>query len=190
MRSARKIKTKYYSKQIVKYLLLAGAVYVAASSPSFIFAFTRNIFKEKKPSKKYKKKITDCFHYLRKKGLVELRRTGHDVCIALTKEGARRAGKYQIDDLYIERPKRWDGRWRVIIFDIPNSKNIIRDVFRRKLKEFGFFPLQRSIWICPFPCKEEINLLREFLGASKKEIQVLEVSKMEKDDFLRKIYHL
>ena len=100
------------------------------------------------------------------------------------------AGKYQIDDLQIPRPKKWDKKWRVIIFDIPASSNTIRNVFRRKLKEFGFYPLQKSIWVYPFECTEEIALLRDFLRADKKQIQVLEVSKMEDDRFLRKIFDL
>jgi len=92
--------------------------------------------------------------------------------------------------LSIARPKKWDGKWRLIIFDIPAASNVIRDVFRGKLKEFGFCQLQKSTWIYPFECTEEIKLLRDFLGADKKEIQVLEISKMEDDRYLRKIFNL
>lgn len=187
MRPIKKIKIKYYSKEILKYLLLTGLVIVAASSPYFSFALTKNIFQKRRIPKK---KLINAFYYLKKKGLLELKKEGHDVSIALTKEGRKRAGKYQIDDLKLERPKKWDGKWRVIIFDIPNSKNIIRNIFRKKLKEFGFYLLQKSIWIYPFSCKEEVDFLREFLGASKRQIQVLEVAKIEEDDFLRNFFHL
>ena len=187
MRAVRKIKIKYYTREILKYLLLAGAIYVAASSPSFAFALSRNIFKNKRVPRQ---KFSSTFWYLKKKGFLQLKKEGHDVCISLTKEGKKRAGKYQIDDLTIERPKRWDGKWRLVVFDIPNSSNIIRDVFRKKLKEFGFYPFQKSVWIYPFQCREEISLLREFFGVNKKQIQVLEVNRLEEDSFLRKKFKI
>jgi CRISPR-associated endonuclease Cas2 len=188
---AKSIKTKVmnFSKEVLKYLLLAGAVYIAASSPSFAFQLTKNIWKPKRLPYS-KRKITDAFIYLKKRKLIEVKREDHDVCIALTEEGRKRAGKYQIDDLEIKTPKKWDGKWRVVIFDIPDGQRVQRDAFRRKLKEFGFFSLQKSVWVHLFDCKEEIELLREFFGLDKKQIQVLLVDKIESDLPLRKIYKL
>ncbi|MDI6591721.1 MAG: hypothetical protein QME61_02160 [Patescibacteria group bacterium] len=102
MRKITKIKVKYYSKEILKYLLLAGAVYIAASSPYFILRLMKNI---SKPKFSQKQKFLDAFSYLKKRGLIEVKRENHDLRITLTKEGKKRAGKYQIDDLEIERPK-------------------------------------------------------------------------------------
>jgi len=185
MRKITKIKIKYYSKEILKYLLLAGEIYTASGLPR---SFPRNLIKS--ISKFKKEKFMNSFHYLKKRGLIEIKREGHDVIIRLTKEGKKRAGKYQIDDLEIEKPKKWDKKWRVVIFDIPNTSRIIRDIFRRKLKEFGFYPLQQSVWILPHPCQEEIELLREFLGVNKKQIQVLEVTKLENEYFFKKNFKL
>ena len=187
MREATKIKTKYYTREILKYLLLAGAIYIAASSPYFALNLTKNISRLKKLKRK---NANYTFNYLKKRGLIEIKKEGHNVRVALTEEGRKRAGKYQIDDLEIEKPKKWDKKWRVVIFDIPNSSGIIRDIFRRKLKEFGFYPLQKSIWVYPFPCREEIKLLREFLGVDKKQIQILEVIKLENDKFLKKHFQI
>lgn len=188
MRRITKIKIRYYSKEILKYLLLTGVVYVAASSPYFALNLTKNISRIKKNLSK--KKATGTFHYLRRRGLIEIKREGHDIRIALTKEGKKRAGKYQIDDLEIERPKKWDKKWRVVIFDIPQTSRLIRDIFRRKLKEWRFYLLQQSVWITPYPCREEIAFLREFLGVNKGQIQVLEVTKLENENFFKKIFKL
>jgi len=190
MRKITKIKIRYYTKEVLKYLLLAGAVYIAASSPYFALNLIKNIPRLKKELVKNKKKSISVFNYLKRRGLIEMKRERHDVRIALTKEGKKRAGKYQINDLEITKPKKWDKKWRVIIFDIPTSSRLIRDIFRRKLKEFGFYPLQQSVWIFPYPCKEEIDLLREFLGLNKKQIQVLEVTKLENEPFFKKIFKL
>ena len=188
MRKVTKIKIKYYSKEILKYLLLAGAVYIAASNPYFVFRMVRCIPQFKKGLSR--KKALNAFYYLKRRGLIEIKKRGHDVCIALTKEGRKQAGKYQIDDLEITKPKKWDKKWRVVIFDIPQSSRLIRDIFRRKLKEFGFYPIQQSVWIFPYPCQKEIALLREFLGVNKRQIQVLEVTKIENEKTFKKIFHL
>lgn len=190
MRKITKIKTKYYSKEILKYLLLAGTIYVAASSPYFVLSLMKNVMKNISKPRTPKRKFNFAFNYLKKRGLIEVKREGHDVIICLTKEGKKRAGKYQIDDLEIEKPKKWDKKWRMVIFDIPATSRIIRDIFRRKLKEFGFHPLQKSVWIFPYPCKEEIELLREFLGMNRRQIQVIEVTKLEDNRFLKKHFHL
>lgn len=187
MRKIAKIKVRYYSKEILKYLLLAGAVYVAASSPYFALNLTKNISSLKKLKRK---NAGYTFNYLKKRGFIEIKRDGHDVLVALTKEGKKRAGKYQIDDLEIDKPKKWDKKWRVVIFDIPNASGAIRNIFRRKLKGFGFYLIQQSIWIYPYPCQDEIRLLREFLGLDKRHIQVLEVKKLEDDNFLKKHFKI
>lgn len=188
MPSLTRIKARYYSKEVLKYLLLAGVVTIASIlSPQLPYHLLRRALSRKKIDKK---RGTDCFRYLRKRGLIALKPEGHDICITLTQEGEKRAGKHQIDELRIARPKQWDGKWRVVIFDIPSTSDVIRNVFRRKLKELGFYPLQKSTWVYPFECGGEITLLREFLGAGPKQIRVLEVNKIEDDRFLKTIFHL
>ncbi len=187
MKKIKKIKLVYYSKEILKYLLLAGAIYVATSSPHFVLHLIRNISKSKKVSKK---QATNAFNYLRRRGLLEIKKVNHDVCIALTKEGKKRAGKYQIDDLEIKRPKKWDKKYRLVIFDIPQEARMKRNAFRRKLKELGFYPLQKSVWVHAFDCKEEIELLRKFFGLNKKQVQVLLVEKIDNDTPLRKFFKI
>lgn len=188
MKAITQIKIKYYTKEVLKYLLLTGAIYIAASSPYFSLNLFKNISKIKKSLTK--QRAANLFNYLKRRGLIELKREGYDVRISLTREGKKLAGKYQIDDIEIEKPKKWDKKWRVVIFDIPQVSRLIRDIFRRKLKEWGFYPLQQSVWITPYPCQEEIGLLREFLGANRKQIQVLEVTKLESGNFFKKIFKL
>lgn len=190
MKSVRRIKTAYYSKEILKYLLLTGLICVAATSPYFGFNVMKNILRHRGRKGARKQNAISAFNYLNRMGLIEIRRDGHDLRISLTKEGRKRAGKYQIDDLVIQKPKKWDGKWRIVIFDIPNSSRWIRDIFRKKLKELGFCRLQQSIWIIPYACQEEVALLREFLGANKAQIQVLEVTKLENEAIYRQIFRI
>ncbi len=187
MRAVQKIKIKHYTRQILTYLLVGGILTFTGGGHAVGWEATKRIFGT---SKKGNKKRSDTLRYLKQRGLVEWRREGHDIVITLTKEGKERASKYQIDELVLERPRTWDKKWRVVVFDIPNSSTFVRNVFRRKLKELGFYALQKSIWVHPYKCEEEIALLRDFLEASAKQIRVIEATKIEKDDSLRKYFGL
>lgn len=50
----------------------------------------------------------------------------------------------------------WDGKWRVVMFDIPQEFNRARDRLRSKLKVLGFHMVQKSVFVLPYPCQEEL----------------------------------
>ncbi len=189
MKSIQKIKAKYYLKEFLKYLLIAGAISLSGAGAGLGWQFSKRIMMGKKLVPDKNKSLTT-FYYLKRRNLIRLQNEGHDVLISLTAEGKKRAGKYQINDLIIERPKKWDGKWRMVIFDIPNASGLVRNVFRGKLREFGFYPLQKSVWAFPFDCEEEISFLRDFLGADKTQILFIEINKMENEAFLRSKFNL
>ena len=188
-------KYKYYfkkpkseiAKDILHWLFVAESVAIAATSPYFLV----NILKGFKNLKKYpRKKVYDNFYYLRKHGFIEINQKGHQIYIKLTKEGRRKAGLFQVDDLKIKKPKKWDGKWRIIIFDIAQLKKIYREALRGKLKELGFYLLQKSVWVYPFDCRAEIELLRDFFGLSEDEIRLILAEDIGCDKKLKKIFEL
>lgn len=172
-------------KDVLNWLAMAGVIYVAASSSYFIL----NVMREFKKRKRYPKKRTyNTFYQLLKEGCIEIGKRNHQIYIALTEKGRRKAGRFQINNLEIKKPKKWDGKWRLVIFDI--SQRLKREAFRGKLKELGFWPLQKSVWVNPYDCKDEIELLREFFGLSNREVQIIIAEKIENDTPLRKIFKL
>lgn len=84
--------------------------------------------------------------------------------VVLTERGKVMAGRFNPDKMKIARPSRWDGRWRVVIYDIPHSKKSARDALRRKLYELGFAEWQKSVFIFPYPCREEIDFIIELFN--------------------------
>lgn len=56
----------------------------------------------------------------------------------------------------IKAPFQWDGKWRIIFFDIPINFNAARDTLRRELRMLGCYQLQRSVLMHPFPCVREV----------------------------------
>lgn len=177
------------TQEILHTILVGGAFILAAQSPYFWMRAYKQWF-QGKPSGFREPQVRDAFRYLRKRKLIVVEKHNHQIYIRLTQEGEKKAGKFQINKLTIATPRRWDGVWRLIIFDIPEKLKIKREVFRGKLKELGFYPLQKSIWIYPYPCEKEVMLLREFFNLQPRHIRVLEVQKLEDDEFLRKHFNL
>jgi len=58
------------------------------------------------------------------------------------------------------------------------------------LKELSFYPLQKSVWICPFDCQAEIELLREFFGFSEKELRLIVAEDIGEAKELKKFFKL
>lgn len=53
--------------------------------------------------------------------------------------------------------KPWDGKWRMVIFDIKEKYRPLREGLRRKLLSLGFGMWQKSIYISPFDIAQEVN---------------------------------
>jgi DNA-binding transcriptional regulator PaaX len=175
------------SQEILRRLLAGSAFVLAGQSSWFWFRvyerwFSGGSFRESQ--------VRDAFSYLKKRGFIAIEKDNHQIYIHLTAEGEKHAGKFQINKLSIATPKRWDGVWRLIIFDIPEKLKVKREAFRGKLREFGFYPMQKSIWVYPYPCEKEVILLREFFDLQPRHIRVLEVQKLEEDTFLRDEFDL
>lgn len=88
-----------------------------------------------------------------------------------------------------KRPKRWDKRWRVIIFDIPEYRRATRDALRKMMRSFGFYRLQDSVWVYPYDCEDVVALAKAELkiGAS---VLYMVVEKIENDQRLKEEFLL
>ena len=128
-------------------------------------------------------------HRLQKQKLVEVRYKDEIEITILTQLGKRRILKYALNELSIEAPKQWDGRWRMIIYDVDEKKKKLRDTFRRALISLGFLKLQESVWVYPYPCEEQITFLREYYGVGSEVIYVV-ATKLEDDTPYREYFDI
>lgn len=174
-------------KDILSWLAIGTAVSIAVTSPYFGI----NLMRQFPRWRKYKKrKVHDTFKRLRIKGCITIERKNHQIYISLTEEGKKMAGWLQINSLSIKRPKKWDRNWRIVIFDIAQLKRIYRDALRSKLKELGFYPLQKSVWAHPFDCRDEIKLLKEFFGLKDIEMRLIIARDIGQDAWLKKEFKI
>lgn len=99
---------------------------------------------------------------LKKRGLITREREDDDkVILKLTNEG--KTAMF----LMVEDDKQWDGKWRVVVWDIPEQKRIIRNLFRRNLKKWGFKNLQKSVWVSKKDVYEKLTAYVKDLGIEK-----------------------
>lgn len=62
---------------------------------------------------------------------------------------------------------KWDKKWRVVIFDIPQELHNKRNRFRKKLKSLGFYKIQKSVFVFPYPCENELAKYCSWLDISE-----------------------
>jgi len=86
------------------------------------------------------------------------------VSMTLTDNGKKKIIQFNLDLIEIKKPKQWDRLWRLVIFDIPEEERRGRNALAAKLKELGFYPLQKSVFIHPYECKNEVDFIVELFN--------------------------
>lgn len=97
---------------------------------------------------------------LQQQGYIEQYKKGKNKIIKLTAVGEKKAIKYLTKELSTKIPQKWNKKWHMIIFDIPENKKNLRDIVRQKLNFWNFYQLQKSVFIHPFCHEKEIAALK------------------------------
>ena len=117
-----------------------------------------------------------------------VKRRGGIENVRLTNDGRARFLEHQFQKLALKPSKKWDKKWRLVLFDIPETKKKIRDALRRKLKELGFLEFQKSVFVYPYSCRDEINFVTNFWNIPE-HVHYLEAP-ISPDGFLRKHFRV
>jgi len=112
-------------------------------------------------------RIYEAIRRLNQKRLIELIERNNKLYIKITDNGKKLIKNFDYDDLKLPQPKTWDKKWRLVVFDIPDKKKKERQIFSKKLKDIGFYPMQESVFIYPYDCRDEIDFICEFLLISR-----------------------
>jgi CRISPR-associated endonuclease Cas2 len=115
---------------------------------------------------------------LKRQGLIQITEEKDGIRLGLTIKAAHKLLAIGADEVTIPLMKKWDYQWRLVCFDIPSGKSAQRMYFNRRLHELGFTMLQRSMWVHPFECIDEIKLITDYVQLTKY-ISVLEVVKLD-----------
>src|SRR3989344_785465 len=120
-----------------------------------------------------KKRISESAYLLKQKGLVEFRLDGGKKRLYLTDKGRRAMDSVWSEDFHLKLPNRWDGKWRLVIFDIPERRRNVRDKMRALMFRLGFLRLQDSVWVYPYACEELVTLLKTDLKTGRAVLYVI-----------------
>jgi CRISPR-associated endonuclease Cas2 len=104
--------------------------------------------------------------YLKRKRLVTFVEKDGQQILTLSEGGKKRVLQFNLDQIEIARPRKWDWNWRIVIFDIPEKRKRGREALRRKLRQLGFYQLQKSCFNYPFDCRSEIDFISEIYEVS------------------------
>lgn len=130
--------------------------------------------------------LNDLYNY----GYISWEEKSDGACdVVITKKGISHAKLLDIDNLIIKKPDHWDGKWRVVFFDIPEKKKKARNALREKLRDLGFCEMQKSVFVFPYECQDEINFVITFFEI-KPYVQYAELIKTTNEIELRKFFKL
>jgi len=136
----------------------AGLISVAVLAPNVLQIFKPLLNDGRHTSQYPQTYINRALRRLRAQGLIELVRGGG--FYQLTPGGEELLSRYRLRHVTIPKPKKWDKRWRLVVFDVREKIKYLRDYARETLEQLGFVRLQDSVWIYPYECAEVIELMR------------------------------
>ena len=184
---------------IHKESLSAEILFIAIAGPIVLASlFLPNASQMLKPLLRWHKnwdkikrqRIKETIKRLNQKGLIELIEKNNKLYIEITKNGKKLIKDFDYDNIKLLNDKKWDGKWRMVIFDIPEKKTKERRALSVKLKELGFYPLQESVFIYPHDCQDEIDFVCGFLDIDRYVNYCIVDALDKKEGDLRKFFDL
>lgn len=175
-------------KAVLQSLAAVGILSVALLAPNALQIL--KLFDKGKSSKHTRKyTIHTALGRLTAAGLVQFVNTNKGKFARLTPKGEERLRLAEAIDFKIKKPKKWDKKWRLIIFDIKEEQKSTRNKVRWTLRQIGFERLQDSVWVYPYDCEDLIALLKADFKIGKDVLYII-ADKIENDGFLKKVYNL
>lgn len=174
---------------LLRSLATAGVISIALMAPKM----TRLLKGLDRPAKnrvQLYRRITQGINRLEQRGLVTVSGEYGKRHVEITEKGLEIMEQIEFGGYTIPEPAFWDGKWRVLIFDINEKRRRVRDQLRRLLEGVSFIRLQDSVWIYPYPCDEFISLVRAHLKSGVGEMRSFVAEALESDKTLREHFHL
>ncbi len=148
-------------------VLLAGTFLVTPNFPivyTGILKLVEELTKKKVPEIKAKRVLKN----LEKKEILTLEKRGDQVLVYLKGWNATIL-KYSLRSLLDlkKKEKKWQGKWFLVIFDVPEIQRNKRNYLRSFLHYVGFYQYQQSVYVFPYECEQEIALVKKIVESAR-----------------------
>lgn len=180
---------KYITKDVLLGILKTGILFGVAIAAPGVLKVISDFEKKDRQHEYYPSSVERVLNRLYRQGIVEIQKENNKNVVKISKKGKVEMLRFDLDKLNIKKLNKWDGKWRLVIFDISNNFRKARDIVRDKLKSMGFYTFQESVFIYPYPCEKEIQYLREVLEIPHS-IKLIRADRIENDEELRRIFGL
>lgn len=169
-------------------LIGASGIVVAGAVAPGLFQLGKSLLRKERKHWVVKN-VDQSLKRLRTRGWIRWEEGAHGWHLTLTEKGVERLMAYETKQIHLEKPKRWDRKWRVLVFDIPEPRRRLRDRVRFLLTQFGFVRLQDSVWVYPYECQEVMELLRTHYNI-RYEALYFRAEYLDRDRWLKKHFAL
>jgi len=174
-------------KQKILLLLLAGIAFGYAYTPQRQRKILKGVSREWK--RLDERELRDEIRKLYQSKIVEEKENSDgSYTLVLTKKGKLKAFTYHFQKMKTQKGN-WDGKWRIVAFDIPEKIKQGRETLREKLKKLGFRELQKSVFVFPYECEKEIEFIVEFFNL-RKYVRFGVLESIDNELHLKKIFKL
>lgn len=160
---------------------------LTTQNPRLSFATTQELVKHLKldPGPTVTRRVHQAYQRMEQKGLLERKYENGKLTVSLTVKGQHIAERLDAADSIVpKQPGHWDGKWRVVIFDVWEYRRGMRDKLRKMLIKAGFLKLQNSVWVYPYDCEDLFVFVRSDLHLGKSMLYMI-VESIENDAHLR-----
>ena len=181
--SRQRAKKANLQKAILGTMVAVGGLSVALFAPKMTKVLTK-LEPEFMKNKRRKYSFNRSFYRLKNAGLITFFQTKKGKFARLTEKGEAKLRQLRLKDYHLQKPRHWDGKWRLLTFDIKEKRKSTRDKIRYVLKKIGFFRLQDSVWVYPYDCEDLIMFLKADFRIGKDLLYVIADS-IENDENIR-----
>ncbi len=171
----------------IQYLVLetisvSGKLAMEQIAFSVLSLFGRSIQNTRKTDPRYD--ISRSVRRLIEAGYICTEKDGGKLILTLTPKGKLQLTKIASGKIELTKQKRWDGKWRVIIYDIEEDRRGKRNILRDTLVHLGFTLMQKNVWVYLYPCEGLLAMIKADFKIGK-EVLYMAVESLENDKWIK-----
>ena len=143
--------------EVIRLGTLGGVAGAMLLAPNILIALDKPLKKlySHLDKRERERELRRVLYYMKERGYLVGK---YEYGLQLTDKARQRLA--ESEEILTARPQDvWDKWWRVIIYDIPEEHKTARLSLQAELRHYGCYILQRSVYLTPFPCLEDIETL-------------------------------